>query len=93
MFRIKLSATGIAPFAGARVASDIEEEFHAHRMWHHDVSCIFIDGNLILTAKNDCDPHGLALMDEFSDCICAYVSNDDRLPLDGDIQLLSVEHI
>ena len=93
MFRIKLSADGIALHAVKRVARNIEEEFRVHRTWYQDVSCTFVDGNLVLTGKNDCDPRGLALTDEFSDCICAYVSEDDRLPLDGGIQQLSVEHI
>ena len=41
------------------------------------MTCTFFDGALILVAFNDFDGDGLALSDEFSDCLAAY------LPLDG----------
>jgi hypothetical protein len=88
MFRIKLSCTGIDPSAGETAARDIETEFREHRPWHHDVTCRFEDGRLILCATNDFDDAGLALQDEFSDCLCAYVE-----PFDGDLRVLSVDAV
>jgi hypothetical protein len=37
------------------------------------VTCTFSDGTLTLVAFNDFDPDGLALSDEFSDCLSAYI--------------------
>lgn len=42
---------------------------------------------LILHAENDYDKDGKALMDEFSDSLCAYISE----PFDGDIEIRSIE--
>jgi len=39
-----------------------------------------------LQAENDFDSEGLALMDEFSDCLSAYIAE----PFDGEIKLESL---
>jgi hypothetical protein len=44
---------------------------------------------LILNAENDFDPDGRALIDEFSDEICANVAGG----FDGDIRVLSAVEI
>ncbi|WP_294120701.1 hypothetical protein [Sphingomonas sp.] len=68
---------------------DIEKEFRDHRPHHKNVRCSFEDGRLVLQADNDFDPDGLALMDEFSDCISAYITT----LFDGDLRLVSSEAI
>jgi hypothetical protein len=57
-----------------------------HRPHHRNVTCSFSDGRLTLTAENDFDSKGLALMDEFSDCLSAYIS----IGFDGDLSVKSV---
>ncbi len=85
MFRVVLECSGVPIDEGAEAAADIEREFHDYRFHHQNVRCIFDGGKLILTAENDFDADGLALMDEFSDCISAYVAT----PFDGDLALVS----
>ena len=72
MYRVVVACTGISgPTASAAVA-DIVEEF-AQRPWHNGVSCTVETDALILEATNDYDRDGLALLDEFSDVVCACV--------------------
>lgn len=52
--------------------SDIADEF-ASRPWHRNVSCRWEKDRIVLEAENDYDPDGKALIDEFSDAICAYL--------------------
>jgi hypothetical protein len=73
MYRVVLDCTGIDVVEGRAAARDIERAFAENRPHHQNVSCSFANGTLTLTAENDFDPKGLALMDELSDCICAYV--------------------
>jgi len=74
VFRVTLACENVPRSAGASTATDIRREFADHRMHHQNVVCTDISGELILTAENDFDPHELALMDEFSDCISAYMA-------------------
>jgi hypothetical protein len=85
MHRIVLECLDVPPAEGPEAATDIEREFREHRPHHQNVSCTFQSGKLILSAENDFDADGLALMDEFSDCISAYVAT----PFDGDLRLVS----
>lgn len=85
MYRIVLECLGVPIAEGAEAASDIEREFRQHRSHHHNVICTFDDGKLVLRAENDVDAGGLALMDEFSDCISAYVAT----AFDGDLKIVS----
>jgi len=87
MFRVVLSCEGIPPHAGPQAAVDITEEFVSHRPWHQNVVCSWNEENqdLTLQADNDFDNSGLALMDEFSDAITAYVKDAGE----GDIRVLS----
>lgn len=73
MTRITLSCTGVPRAAGAEAARDIAGEFRDHRTWYSDVRCHWDGTRLILEATSDADQSGLALMDEFADCIAAYV--------------------
>jgi len=89
MFRVTLACSGVPADAGAEAASDIQQEFAQHRRHHQNVLCTFTNGELVLTAENDFDQDGLALMDEFSDCIAAYVTGG----FDGDIRVVSATTI
>jgi hypothetical protein len=73
MYRVVLECTSIPDTEGDAAARDITEEFAKHRRHHNYANCVFSNGKLILSVENDFDPEGLALMDEFSDCVCAYV--------------------
>lgn len=73
MFKITMRAGGIDPGVGPGAAVDIQNEFCEHRPWHKRVTCTFSGGALTLIAFNDFDSDGLALSDEFSDCLCAYI--------------------
>ena len=74
-YRIVLACDGIPDDRGVQAATDVAEEF-THRPWHENVECQWGDGVLLLSAENDYDPEGLALMDEFSDAISACLAAD-----------------
>lgn len=82
---VTLSCTGVPKNAGAEAAADITREFAEHRTWHQNVSCTWDGSRLLLTAENDYDPDGVALMDEFSDCLSAYITEG----FDGSIRVES----
>jgi hypothetical protein len=88
MYRITLSSNCVKADCGEAAARDITEEF-THRPWHQNVRCEWDGSRLLLHAENDYDSNGLALMDEFSDAIAACIDE----PLDGGIELLSVEEV
>lgn len=85
MFRIRLSCSGIDPSVGETAAREIQSDFRDGRPWHQDVSCRFEQGSLTLLATNDFDKAGLALLDEFGDCLSAYLKEH------GKVSVLSVE--
>ncbi len=85
MHRVVLECSGVPAAEGEEAAADIEREFREHRRHHINVRCTFDDGKLVLQADNDFDPDELALMDEFSDCISAYIAT----LFDGDLRLVS----
>ncbi len=72
-YRIELVCDGIPRDAGSQAAADIKYEFN-HRPWHANVQCEWTGAALILTAENDYDSDGLALVDEFSDAIAACIA-------------------
>jgi len=89
MYRIVLICEGVPSAAGAEAATDITAEFEQHRPWHTNVQCSWDGVRLTLQADNDYDPEGLALQDEFSDCICAYIAGG----FDGNIIVASATSI
>ena len=89
MFRIVLECSGVPSDQGEVAARDITKEFAEHRPHHRNVTCSFADGKLTLIAENDYDPKGLALMDEFSDCLSAFI----RGGFDGDLVVKSASII
>jgi hypothetical protein len=86
MYKVVLSCGGVPKAAGAEAAADITKEFAEHRTWYKNVSCTWDGSKLTLSAENDHDPKGLGLMDEFSDCISAYITEG----FDGDIKVESI---
>jgi hypothetical protein len=86
-FKITLACSGIDASVGAKAAHEIQIEFRDHRRWHRDVYCRFESGTLILWGINDFDEAGLALLDEFGDCLSAYLKEH------GAVRVLSVEAV
>lgn len=70
MFKITVSCQGVSQPAALAGFPDILEEF-ATRPWHQNVSCKWANERIVLAAENDYDSNGQALLDEFSDVICA----------------------
>ena len=87
MYRVVLVCHGVPPNEGEQAAADIQNEFRKYRIPRYaNATCVFEDGNLVLSCDNDAwDKDGLNLMDEFSDCLSAYVCTH----FDGDIKLVS----
>lgn len=86
MYRIILACYGVPENAGAEAASDITVEFAEHRPWHRNVQCSWQGKRLLLQADNEVDSAGLALIDEFSDAISAYITES----FDGEIKVESI---
>lgn len=86
-FKITLACSGIDASVGAIAAQDIQTEFRDHRRWHREVRCHYESGTLILCGTNDFDEAGLALLDEFGDCLFAYLKNH------GAVRVLTVETV
>ena len=85
MFHVVLECEGIPAAVGSQGALDITEEF-VHRPWHQNVTCTW-DGRILrLEADNDYDENGLALLDEFSDAICACIGEAGE----GDLRVVAV---
>lgn len=76
MFRIVLSCNGVCESAAKSGVSDIAEEF-THRPWQENVQCYWDGKRIILQADNDFDATGQALLDEFSDAVCACIPIED----------------
>jgi hypothetical protein len=86
-FKITLACGGIDASVGTTAAQEIQTEFRDHRRWHREVRCCFESGTLILCGTNDFDEAGLALLDEFGDCLSAYLKEH------GAIRILSIEAV
>jgi len=89
MYRLVLVCSGIPIGEGPEAARDITIEFARHRTHHSNAVCSYADGKLTLVAENNFDPNGLALMDEFSDCLSAYIAK----PFDGDLTVQSIARL
>ena len=72
MYRIQLSCKGISESAAKAGVTDIAQEF-AERPWHQNVHCHWDGSRVVLQADNDYDSTGQALLDEFSDAVCACI--------------------
>jgi hypothetical protein len=89
MFRVTLICDGLPPVAGDEAARDITKEFAEHRKWHSRVTCEWDGSRLILRSENDFDGTGQATLDEFGDCISAYIAD----PAESSIRIESVSEI
>jgi hypothetical protein len=87
VFRITIDCIGVPPNVGPAAAVDIEQEFREHRRWWGEPRCTYADGSISLTASSEVDPDGLALLDEFGDCLSAYLRSH------GAVRIRSVERI
>ena len=58
----------------------VREEF-THRPWHRAVDCKWTAGVLRLSATNDYDKDGQALLDEFGDVIHACINYSQEIHL------------
>ena len=85
MYRVTLKCKGIPADEGQQASGEIQHEFDG-RAHHVDVHCWWDGRSLFLTAWNDFDDTGLALRDEFSDAISAYVKGS----FDGEIETVEV---
>lgn len=74
MFRVTLICDGLPAAAGEEAARDIPKEFADSRQWHSRVTCEWDGARLVLRSENDFDETGQATLDEFGDCIAAYVT-------------------
>ena len=89
MYRVTLICFGVDAAAGPEAAVDIEKEFSEHRTWHARVTCGWDGKHLQLRSENDFDSDGQATLDEFGDCISAYLSN----PGSTRIEIQSIEQL
>jgi hypothetical protein len=89
MDRVVLICHGVPEGAGAEAATDITAEFEHHRPCQKNVICTWDGARLTLQADTENDPKGLGLLDEFSDCISAYISGG----FDGEITVESITPI
>jgi hypothetical protein len=76
MFEIVVSCRGTSEQAALIHFADILDEFK-ERPWHQVLSCTWEQKAILLRAQNDYDSSGLALLDEFSDVICACLPIED----------------
>lgn len=89
MDRVVLVCHGVPAASGAEAALDITAEFAEHRPWQKQVRCTWDGKRLTLQADTENDPRGLGLMDEFSDCISAYIVEG----FDGGIAVQSISPV
>jgi hypothetical protein len=87
VFRVVLACDGVPEAEGTEAASDIAKEFNDFRGPRYtNATCDFKEGVLTLSCENDgWDANGVNLMDEFSDCLSAYIAT----PFDGDLRFVS----
>jgi hypothetical protein len=87
MFRITVECIDVPEDAGPSAAVDIETEFREHRTWWLQPQCVYRNGRITLIATSDVDNDGRALLDEFGDCLVAYMGAH------GAVRVVSAERI
>jgi hypothetical protein len=87
MYRVTIECLDVPDQIGPQGSIDIEREFREHRPWQTDAKCTFSSGKMTLSATNDFDEDGHALLDEFWDCLAAYVG------VHGEMKIVSVEEL
>jgi hypothetical protein len=76
MFEIVVSCVGITEQTAQAGIEDLLAEF-SERPWHSAVICHWDGSRIVLQARNDYDATGQALLDEFSDSVCACLPIED----------------
>lgn len=84
MYRITIICNGLSFEDGKEASEDITKEFREHRDWHNNAVCLWDGETLMLTIENEFDSNGLATLDEFSDCLAAYVIDYARCTISID---------
>jgi hypothetical protein len=72
-YRVTVACKGLTNEEGAAAVPDVLEELRT-RPWHTNVTCDWSGGALVLTATNDYDAAGQALLDEFWDAVHACIN-------------------
>jgi hypothetical protein len=72
MYRSTVVCTGLSEAETLEAVADMLAEF-AQRPWQQSVACEWRDGVLRLSAQNEVDATGMALLDEFQDAVVAYI--------------------
>lgn len=75
MYRVTIICKGLSAEEGKEASEDIAQEFKEHRAWHNNPVCTWDGEILALTTENDFDDDGQATLDEFGDCLAAYVTD------------------
>ncbi len=78
MYRVTVVSMGLTEAQLVMAVPDMLAEF-AERAWQMDVRCEARNGALRLSALNDFDSSGQALLDEFADAVMACVHFDKKL--------------
>jgi hypothetical protein len=73
MYQSTVICTGLSNEEAWEAVAGMLTEF-AQRLWQQVVPCEWRDDVLRLSAENDADSTGMALLDEFGDAICAYIN-------------------
>jgi len=81
MYRATVICTGLTDFEAREAVVDMLAEF-SERPWQEKVECEWRDGVLRLSAQNEVNDNGLALLDEFGDAINAYVNYSGEIHLE-----------
>ncbi len=75
MYRITIICEGLSSEDGKEASEDFVQEFREHREWHKNPQCYWDGSVLKLIVENDFDNDGQATLDEFGDCLAAYVTD------------------
>ena len=89
LYRVTVICMGLTEAQLVDAVPDMLSEF-AERPWQKDVRCEAKDGVLRLSALNDFDSNGQALLDEFWDTVIAYVHFDDKVSFE--VEEVSVQN-
>jgi ABC-type transporter Mla MlaB component len=73
MFRSTVICRGLTEAEAREAVIDMLSEFE-HRPWQLQVVCEWRDGVLRLSAQNEVDSTGMALLDEFCNAVTAYIN-------------------
>ncbi len=73
MYRATVICRGLTEAEASEAVTDMLSEFQ-QRPWQLEVACEWNEGVLRLSAQNEVDSTGMALLDEFGDAVVAYIN-------------------